>query len=436
MPRIQAPDGTQIDFPDTMKDAEIEAAMGNLYPATPGTEKTGLPGVPKPPLPTGGNDFLQHRHDPTAFSQTALNAVARPADLATRDEGPITGFINRGIEKIKAVLPDLAGGRKAKAGADMLEGAGSIYAPEALPSAIASPVATAAQVAGGYAGGKLAGAGARALQASPDSERLATDAGSVLGGAATLSPKVRAFGVGMGKSAMKPTQMHIGRIPVSVPVPAPIAGGVAGSYIGAHFGNPGAGAAIGAIAPLVRGGMEAASGVPWLPETIPNSFVPSSQKLLNRGGIVVPPSDVADASYVRGASAMTYPPNPARAIEAGGTVRQMPGDIAIDGSFVRGVPAMTQPPNPARALSAGSAPIVTPAPIDASFVRGVDGQYPEVLKGPLTPSEAALPSPPPSVAASAPKPNGGTSDHSSITSQYRPSRTRARFDVSGKRVGG
>lgn len=32
MPRIQAPDGTPIDFPDTMKDADIESAMGKLYP--------------------------------------------------------------------------------------------------------------------------------------------------------------------------------------------------------------------------------------------------------------------------------------------------------------------------------------------------------------------------------------------------------------------
>ncbi len=48
MPQIQAPDGTLIEFPDSIKDADIEAAMGRLYPdpATP-------PGIPKAPLPLG-----------------------------------------------------------------------------------------------------------------------------------------------------------------------------------------------------------------------------------------------------------------------------------------------------------------------------------------------------------------------------------------------
>jgi hypothetical protein len=37
MPRVQAPDGQPIDFPDSMKDQEIEAAMKNLYPSKPPT---------------------------------------------------------------------------------------------------------------------------------------------------------------------------------------------------------------------------------------------------------------------------------------------------------------------------------------------------------------------------------------------------------------
>lgn len=62
---ITAPDGTLIDFPDSMKDADIEAAMGKLYPRTPGTEKTGLPPVPSAPLPPAlsqGGDTFRDRH--------------------------------------------------------------------------------------------------------------------------------------------------------------------------------------------------------------------------------------------------------------------------------------------------------------------------------------------------------------------------------------
>lgn len=251
---------------------------------------------------------------------------------------------------------------------------------------------------------------------------------------ASVSPKVRAF-AGGAKSAVTENvpSFRVNHMTVQAPVPAPIAGAFTGAAFGKMIGHPISGATVGALTPIIRGGMRAAKGEPWLPqaaEAIPNSFTPSGQGLLGRGGIVMPPPDAVDASYVRGVPAMAHPPNPARAIEAPIAARQMPGDISGGGSFVRGVPAMTQPPNPARALSAAPRTLVTPAPIDASYVRGIDAQYPEIIKGPLTPSEAALPKPIQSAApTSAP-------DYSSITEKYKPSRTKARFDASGKRIGG
>ena len=59
MPRVAAPDGTQIDFPDTMQDSDIEGAMAKLYPK-PNSESFAAsggkgipPSIPGPALPAG-----------------------------------------------------------------------------------------------------------------------------------------------------------------------------------------------------------------------------------------------------------------------------------------------------------------------------------------------------------------------------------------------
>ena len=210
---------------------------------------------------------------------------------------------------------------------------------------------------------------------------------------AAMSPKIQAFTRGAFEAAKEPTSAHFGPFRVSLPVPAPIAGGVTGSVIGGHFGVPGLGATIGTVAPLIRGGMRAAEGEDWLPsapETTPNPFTAPGPRLLNRGGIAMPPPNTPDASYVRGTPAMAYPPNPARAIAPPPAVTAMPGEVSGDTSYVRGVPAMTQPPNPGRALPAAPRSLITEPPPDPSYVRGIDAQYPEVIQGPLTPPEQDL----------------------------------------------
>jgi len=84
MPRVQAPDGP-IDFPDTMKDTDIEAAMAKLYPQSTTPQSTIAP----PPQTTGifpriaqwGKDLstdLREGTDLTAPGRFLHMAGARP----------------------------------------------------------------------------------------------------------------------------------------------------------------------------------------------------------------------------------------------------------------------------------------------------------------------------------------------------------------------
>lgn len=93
MPRIQAPDGTLIDFPASMKDPEIVAAMGKLYPAPktpaePGILPAGNYGISAEPKPSGvaGNvekfardvgDDLRYGTDNTFIGRLAKSMGAR-----------------------------------------------------------------------------------------------------------------------------------------------------------------------------------------------------------------------------------------------------------------------------------------------------------------------------------------------------------------------
>ena len=87
-----------------------------------------------------------------------------------------------------------------------------------------------------------------------------------------------------------------------------------------------------------------------------------------------------------------------QAVEPGG-VHPVPADTPIprgrlgapaiatpppaDTSFVRGVPAMTQPPNPALALEAGKPPIVTPPPAETSGLQVFDAAR-QIARDPKT----------------------------------------------------
>jgi hypothetical protein len=100
--------------------------------------------------------------------------------------GPLGWVENRtvlpGLAKVWRAPFNLAAGRGKEAISNTLEGAGQILTPAAIPAAIANPVATVGGLAGGLVGGQGAKMLADRLGASPETERLAEDAGGAAGG--------------------------------------------------------------------------------------------------------------------------------------------------------------------------------------------------------------------------------------------------------------
>lgn len=410
---------TTYKFPDSMSDDEAQRTLVNQGVITPG------------PKYRGGN--AGEGNEPSNSSQ----AEYLPPGLRPDNPGKFIDAATYPVEGAKQVLrgvPALSNGRYARGASDVIEGTGKTLSPIAIPALAANPLAVgagmAASAVGGY-GGRKAG---EAAGLSPDQIDLAGDAGSLIGGAAGSSPKVPAFIRGAAReipSALSdnltiPRNIH-DLMTKNVPIPTAVGAGI-GALVGHPYEGGAIGAGLGMVPPIVRGGMSEAGKAPWLPNLSGpvNPFQGSDTPLLNRGGIVSPPPASTDASYVRVTPAMAYPPNPSRALSGPQPVMPMPGNVAPDISFVRGVPAMAYPPNPARALPSGSNVIQMPSPADTSYVHSIDADYPEVLKGPLTPPEvAARPLSPTPI-----------SSNSGVTQQYQPSRTKARFDASGKRIGG
>lgn len=254
---------------------------------------------------------------------------------------PAMGKVAGGVAQLTG-MGDIFRGQRLRGLHNIIEGTGETLAPMAIPAAVAAPVPMLAATGGSLAGRWLARKGAELFDASPEVEDLAGDAGGIIGGATGYSPKGRAFFRGAYEGAKAPTSINLGHGPIriSVPVPASVSGAATGAGGARLVGAPpAAGAAVGAVIPMIRGGMRAASAEPWLPADVQNPMIPNGQRLLNRGGFV------------------------------------MPGVQAEDTSFVRGVPAMTQPPNPSRALPPSGRVLVTPPPEDASFVRAVPGEW-------------------------------------------------------------
>jgi hypothetical protein len=164
MPQIQAPDGQTIQFPDSMKDQDIEAAMGRLYPKpVPGMEKLSPNSQPppagaRPPAPAGMRD--------------------QPDNFFTSPNG----LIRTGARQLGEVLPNLAAGRKAEAISNTLEGGGKMLAPVGIGAGLVNPVAALGSMAGGLAGSEGGKAIARHFQASPETERAIGDVSAIPGG--------------------------------------------------------------------------------------------------------------------------------------------------------------------------------------------------------------------------------------------------------------
>lgn len=381
---------TTYKFPDSMSDDEAQRTLVNQGVITPG------------PKYRGGN--AGEGNEPSNSSQ----AEYLPPGLRPDNPGKFIDAATFPVEGAKQVLrgvPALSNGRYARGASDVIEGTGKALSPIAIPALAANPLGVGAGIAasalGGY-GGRKAG---EAAGLSPDQIDLAGDAGSLIGGVAGSSPKVPAFIRGAAReipSALSdnltiPRNIH-DLMTKNVPIPTAVGAGI-GALVGHPYEGGAIGAGLGMVPPIVRGGMSEAGKASWLPNFSGpvNPFQGGDTPLLNRGGIVSPPPS-PDASYVRGTPAMAYPPNPARSLSAPSNVIQMPS------AALRQLPPME----------------------DSSYVRGVSADIPQIIQGPLTPPEVAA------------KPIAPTpiSSNSGVTQQYQPSRTKARFDASGKRIGG
>lgn len=373
MPRVQAPDGTQIDFPDSMKDPDIEAAMGRLFPSTPGARPAG----PKAGL-TG-----RDKSDPA---------------------NPASPYHKSGTGQA----------------ADAMEAFGEMAAPAALATGAFAPAAAIGAGIAGYGGDYLGRKLAEQFGASPDTSRLAGHLASLpigaLGGAAAESPAIQG-GVRGAISAL-PSAVKDASLPA----------GIGYMARGTHLGPVAdAAAAIRAVPPVARGFANGARDLPSFGPAV-SAFRDSVSPALPQRLMIAGPED---GSFVRSGNAQ-YGEQPS--LSAAPSVRM--GNAPSDSSYVRSTPAMNQPPNSARALPAAQPPIVTPAPADASYVRAEPAEYatPSTASGVMDQAQsgsdalAKIPAQAGQVQSGSPAPE--------ITKQYQPSRTKARFDKSGKRIGG
>jgi hypothetical protein len=264
---------------------------------------------------------------------------------------------------------------------------------------------------------------------------------------ASLSPKVRAFAGGMKDAATENVpSFRVGHVTVQASVPKPLAGAFTGAALGRMIGHPIPGAVAGAVAPVLLGGMRAAEGEPWLPSIEPMPWMRGSSSAPSAGprGYFQRPPIVTPAPGGGDASGAIYNPRnnpmvrPAAQLPAAPRVFQMPS--GPDASFVRGVPGEYAVPYQAEILSG---PLTRPEAALAPLpVSAEDAAYQDALREhqasqqPAGSGSAPALAPalvPPKVPVRTEGPAGRVAwDHSGIKA---PSRSRAKFDpVTKKRL--
>lgn len=296
--------------------------------------------------------------------------------------------------------------------ADLMEGTAKVAAPAAAAAFPFAPATAIGAGVGGYLAGKGGSMAADALGASPDVSRLTGDITAIPGAAfgGRFAPPVARAGGMFLNAATDPEVLN------TIP---------GASHVNAAktaFGNA-----------YRRAG---ATTIPDVPMSVANDPRP-----LN-GPVAPPPAVLRDAQSPAWASH----PDPSAPLIA--PFQSIPSEFPsgrIIGSPEWGEAVTRYANNPVvserapRWSGISDSPDLIPEPLTVpSNVSLPSGRVPGGIRNQrvaAAPPETALPSPP-AVATPAPGPNGSTADHSSITSQYKPSRTRARFDASGKRVGG
>lgn len=147
-----------------------------------------IPGIPKPKLPYG----LSPESDPQSIG----------------GQGPEPGIpkiMVEGGRQLLRALPSFSNSWKAGA-SDVIEGAGKVAAPLAIPAVISAPAATALAMGGGYVGGKGTSALTKAVGGDEEAQRLANNVGGIAGGAAAakyIPPAAGAILHGAAKFGVK-----------------------------------------------------------------------------------------------------------------------------------------------------------------------------------------------------------------------------------------
>jgi hypothetical protein len=100
--QVQAPDGQIIEFPDSMKDPDIEAAMGRLYPRpVPGMEQ--LAGKPKGHTPGQTFGPQPPADDENKPVGTAFQQNVRPTGQE-RNKGDLASSAHEQLQDIKSIV--------------------------------------------------------------------------------------------------------------------------------------------------------------------------------------------------------------------------------------------------------------------------------------------------------------------------------------------
>lgn len=140
-------------------------------------------------LVPSGNDLNNNKG--TSTEGTPGDALIEGLGNVAKKEGNY--YVKQGPGEVAGGLNDVVHGDIAKGGHRVFSGTMVTAAPLA-PEAIASNPLLALKAAGfGYFGGKLAGTGARMMDATPDQQQLAEDFGNVLGGLAGQKLSGQAF---------------------------------------------------------------------------------------------------------------------------------------------------------------------------------------------------------------------------------------------------
>lgn len=362
---------------DHIDDTDLGNRVADKYP----TYQKQFSDAPKSPLPEG------------------LSSDKQAPETSGAANGPgLPLIVQRGIHRVGAAIPAFSNGRMAAGTSDLIQGAGEVASPLAIP-AMANPAAALGAAALGYSGGKAAGGLASMAGASPDQQELAENLGGIAGGA--IGSRVGPLSIQAGKALSDPSFVR--------EVMPDVVNNRVDAFKSAYK----------------RAGATATPEVPFSVENDPRPVY---------GPPAPPPRVIRDAqspAWASMPSPVTSPiPVPPIQVPAQtpsgrvpGNLRVMPPPEAIPLRRSDYMPVWNSVRDP-EPLSVGPSSVGLPSQLPSGRVPGspLVASQPQIIPQPLTNPE------PPTLTP--------ISSNSGVTQQYQPSRTKSRFDASGKRIGG